>query len=92
MASAPALLAALAVATAMLRLTLPHVTTGLFLWGAQTGDGISLQATYVTGNTSAPPAIDDQQAAADLMLIDSIATHWGHRGDQHTQTLWALLF
>jgi hypothetical protein len=31
------------------------------------------------------------QAAADWMLIDTLATHWGHRGDHRWHTQWAIL-
>jgi hypothetical protein len=81
----------LAVAAAMLHLTLPHVGSGLCIQVSSTSNGISLRATYKVGGTPEWPRNYSQQMSADFTVIDTIATHWGHRGNEHTQTLWAVL-
>jgi hypothetical protein len=80
-----------AVAAAMLRLTLPHLASGLCLRAALTSDGISLHAAYESNDAAARSRGCEQQIAADLMVIDFIATRWGHCGNPKTRSLWAII-
>jgi hypothetical protein len=81
----------LQVATAMLRRVLAHRPSQLclFLETEQDGGDVSLRCVYPSsaGWASCYPA----RAAADLALIDALATRWGHCGNQEWHMSWAVL-
>ncbi len=63
----------LAVATAMWRLSLPHLGSGFCVCAARSPDGIRLYATHA----AVQPGRGGEHPAADLMVIDSLASRWG---------------
>jgi hypothetical protein len=79
------------VARAMLRYLLPRAASGLCLRVTWSGDGVSLCVTYSVRETGSWPGENQEQAAADLSLIDSAAARWGQCGNACTQWLWAVL-
>jgi hypothetical protein len=77
----------------MLRRALAHHPPQLCLRAKHTGSEVELRLAYPA---SAPWAHGDAadaaaQAAADWALIDTLATHWSHRGDHSWHTQWAIL-
>ena len=79
------------VAAAIFRVSLPHLAAGLYLCATHTQAGTLVQATHPLDSPAALPAITGPGAARDLLLIDALASRWGHSGDEHSQTLWALI-
>ncbi len=55
----------------------------------RTQAGTLVQATYALASPAALPAVTGQGVARDLLLIDALASRWGHSGDERARTLWA---
>ena len=50
-----------------------------------------LGITYRTGEPDERAFGNGHQFASDLALLDSLATRWGHCGEELARTLWAWL-
>ncbi len=77
----------------MLRRALAHRPPQICLHAEHTGSDVELRLAYPA---SAQWACGDAanaatQAAADWVLIDTLAARWGHRGDNTWHTQWAIL-
>jgi hypothetical protein len=79
---------AFTVAAAMLRHLLPGAPR-LRLEITADDNGTWLHLTYPAARSW--PASAAESIAGALTQIDSAAQHWGHHGDAHWHTLWALL-
>jgi hypothetical protein len=77
------------VAAAIFRVSLPYLAAGLYLRATHTQAGTLVQATHPLDSPAALPAVTGQDTARDLLLIDALASRWGHSGDERTRTLWA---
>ncbi len=75
------------VAAAMLHMVLAHRPPYLCLQSGRDSGQAWLRFTYPTSATWATDGAGT--LAADLVLIDSLATHWRHSGDSQWHILWA---
>jgi len=76
------------VAAAMLRYVLVGRPSVLELRASDSGGGVWLHLTYPACGTG---CVGAEEVASELVLIDSLATQWGHRGDEDSRVLWAVL-
>ena len=77
-----------AVAAAMVRHVLSLSAASLRLEITPDERGFWLHLTYPQAPCGAERA--SKSATSDLAMIDAVAECWGHYGDTHWRTLWAL--
>lgn len=79
----------LQVAAALLRRVLAHRPSLLRLEAERADGEVALRLSYPT--SAQWTYCDVAGAAADLALIDALATRWGHSGNQEWHVLWAVV-